>query len=166
MPGSTSLAFSQISSALKWAPDSANRRHTCARCGVTRIPLSLNGLVELSMQLLIISRNLILAQVAADCISVPVESGAEWASTFDCYRREERCLGSLAGQRATELQEAHRERVARNEVQASTLWAQPCLAYNVQIELDAAPGPRWEKRSRPSSEQNQVCWRVLGTPST
>ena len=89
------------------------------------------------MQLLIISRNLILAQVAADCISVPVESGAEWASTFDCYRREERCLGSLAGQRATELQEAHRERVARNEVQASTLWAQPCLAYNVQIELDA-----------------------------
>jgi len=118
------------------------------------------------MQLPIISRNLILTQVAADCIGVPVESGAEWASTFDCYRREERCLGSLAGQRATELQEAHRERVARNEVQASTLWAQPCLAYNVQIELDAAPGPRWEKRSRPSSEQNQVCWRVLGTPST
>jgi hypothetical protein len=26
--------------------------------------------------------------------------------------------------------------VARNEVRASPLWAQPCLAYNVQIELD------------------------------
>src|SRR5215203_3079714 len=38
MPGSTSLALSQISSALRCAPDSANRRHTCARCGVTRIP--------------------------------------------------------------------------------------------------------------------------------
>jgi hypothetical protein len=45
-------------------------------------------------------------------------------------------LGSSAGRRATELREAHRERVARNEVRASPLWAQPCLAYNVQIELD------------------------------
>jgi hypothetical protein len=45
-------------------------------------------------------------------------------------------LGSSAGRRVTELREAHRERVARNEVRASTLWAQPCLAYNVQIELD------------------------------
>ncbi|CAA9453728.1 MAG: hypothetical protein AVDCRST_MAG58-1114 [uncultured Rubrobacteraceae bacterium] len=34
------------------------------------------------------------------------------------------------------LREAHRERVARNEVRVSPLWAQPCLAYNVQIELD------------------------------
>jgi hypothetical protein len=34
------------------------------------------------------------------------------------------------------LREAHRERLARNEVRASPLWAQPCLAYNVQIELD------------------------------
>ena len=39
-------------------------------------------------------------------------------------------------QRATELREAHREKVARNEVQVSPLWAQPCRAYNVQIELD------------------------------
>ena len=46
-------------------------------------------------------------------------------------------MGSSAGHRATELREAHRERVARNEVRASTLWAQPCRAYNVQIELDA-----------------------------
>ena len=45
-------------------------------------------------------------------------------------------LGSSARRRATELQEAHLERVARNEVRASPLWAQPCLAYNVQIELD------------------------------
>jgi hypothetical protein len=45
-------------------------------------------------------------------------------------------LGSSAERRATELREAYRERVARNEVQASPLWARPCLAYNVQIELD------------------------------
>jgi hypothetical protein len=45
-------------------------------------------------------------------------------------------LGSSAGPRSTELREAHRERVARNEVRASPLWARPCLAYNVQIELD------------------------------
>jgi hypothetical protein len=45
-------------------------------------------------------------------------------------------LGSSAEQRATELREAHREKVARNEVRGSPLWAQPCLAYNVQIELD------------------------------
>lgn len=38
-------------------------------------------------------------------------------------------------QRAIELQEAHREEVARNEVRASPLWAQSCRAYNVQIEL-------------------------------
>ena len=35
-----------------------------------------------------------------------------------------------------ELREAHREKVARNEVRVSPLWAQPCRAYNVQIELD------------------------------
>jgi hypothetical protein len=45
-------------------------------------------------------------------------------------------LGGFARRRATELREAHRERVARNELRASPLWAQPCLAYNVQIELD------------------------------
>jgi len=35
-----------------------------------------------------------------------------------------------------ELREAHREKVARNEVRVDNLWAQPCRAYNVQIELD------------------------------
>ncbi len=40
-------------------------------------------------------------------------------------------------QRAIELREAHRERVARNEVRVSPLWAQPCRAYNVHIELDS-----------------------------
>src|SRR5919107_3748722 len=45
-------------------------------------------------------------------------------------------LSGSAGRRATVLREAHRERVARNEVRASPLWARPCLAYNVQIELD------------------------------
>jgi 2'-5' RNA ligase len=39
-----------------------------------------------------------------------------------------------------ELRESHREKVARNEVRHSPLWAQPCRAYNVQIELD--PGTR------------------------
>ncbi len=45
-------------------------------------------------------------------------------------------MRSSDGQRATKLREAHREKVARNEVRASPLWAQPCRAYNVQIELD------------------------------
>jgi AcrR family transcriptional regulator len=45
-------------------------------------------------------------------------------------------LGSSAGQRAIKLREAHREKVARNEVLTSPLWAQPCRAYNVHIELD------------------------------
>lgn len=35
-----------------------------------------------------------------------------------------------------ELREAHREKVARNEVRVDGLWARPCRAYNVQIELD------------------------------
>ena len=35
-----------------------------------------------------------------------------------------------------ELREAHREKVARNEVRVDELWARPCRAYNVQIELD------------------------------
>lgn len=39
-------------------------------------------------------------------------------------------------QRAMELRDAHREKVARNEVGVSPLWARPCRAYNVQIELD------------------------------
>jgi hypothetical protein len=45
-------------------------------------------------------------------------------------------LGSSDGQRAIKLREVHREKVARNEVRASPLWAQPCRAYNVHIELD------------------------------
>ncbi len=38
--------------------------------------------------------------------------------------------------RATELREAHWEKVARNEVRVSPLWARPSRGYNVQIELD------------------------------
>ncbi len=45
-------------------------------------------------------------------------------------------MRSSAEQRVMELREAHREKVARNEVRVSPLWAQPCRAYNVQIELD------------------------------
>jgi hypothetical protein len=45
-------------------------------------------------------------------------------------------LRSSGEQRAIELREAHRERVARNELRVSPLWAQPCRAYNVHIELD------------------------------
>jgi hypothetical protein len=40
-------------------------------------------------------------------------------------------------QRAMQLQEAHRQEVARNEVRASPLWAQPARGYNVHIELDS-----------------------------
>ena len=47
--------------------------------------------------------------------------------------------------RATELREAHRERVARNEVRVSPLWAQPCRGYNVQIELDTRTKSSLEK---------------------
>ena len=57
-------------------------------------------------------------------------------------------LGSSAGQRAIKLREAHREKLARNEVRASPLWAQPCRAYNVQIELPPTPKRRSGKRSR------------------
>ena len=45
-------------------------------------------------------------------------------------------LGSSAGQRVMNLREAHREKVARNEVRVSPLWAQPSRGYNVHIELD------------------------------
>ena len=44
-----------------------------------------------------------------------------------------------------ELREAHREKVARNEVRVSPLWAQPCQAYNVQIELDPRTKSSLEK---------------------
>jgi hypothetical protein len=89
------------------------------------------------MQLLIISRTEELAQTCEDWIGAPVKSSAQWVRTFDYYRREEQCLGSSAELRATELREAHRERVARNEVRVSPLWSQPCRAYNLHIELDA-----------------------------
>jgi hypothetical protein len=45
-------------------------------------------------------------------------------------------LGSSAGQQVMKLREAHREKVTRNEVRVSPLWAHSCRAYNVQIELD------------------------------
>ena len=45
-------------------------------------------------------------------------------------------MRSSAGRRARELREAHREKVARNELRFDELWARPCRAYNVQIELD------------------------------
>jgi hypothetical protein len=44
-------------------------------------------------------------------------------------------LHSSDGRRAAELREAHREKVARNEVRVSPLWARPSRGYNVQIEL-------------------------------
>jgi hypothetical protein len=54
-------------------------------------------------------------------------------------------LGSSAGQRVMKLREAHREKVARNEVRVSPLWAQPCRAYNVHIELDPRAKASLEK---------------------
>jgi hypothetical protein len=54
-------------------------------------------------------------------------------------------LGSSAGQRVMKLREAHREKVARNEVRVSPLWAQSCRAYNVQIELDPRTKASLEK---------------------
>jgi hypothetical protein len=44
-----------------------------------------------------------------------------------------------------ELREAHREKVARNEVRVSPLWAQPSRGYNVQIELDPPTRSALEK---------------------
>jgi len=44
-----------------------------------------------------------------------------------------------------ELREAHRERVARNEVRVSPLWAQPSRGYNVHIELDPRTRSALEK---------------------
>jgi hypothetical protein len=54
-------------------------------------------------------------------------------------------LGSSAGQRVMKLREAHREKVARNELRVSPLWAQPCRAYNVQIELNPRTKSSLEK---------------------
>lgn len=97
------------------------------------------------MQLPIISRNEGLAQTGADWIGAPVKSSAQWACTFDYDCREERFLGSSAGHRATGLREAHCERVARNKVRVSSLWAQHCRAYNAHIELDARTRAPLEK---------------------
>jgi 2'-5' RNA ligase len=57
-------------------------------------------------------------------------------------------LRSPGEQRATELREAHRGKVARNELRASPLWARPCRAYNVQIELDPAARASLEQVQR------------------
>lgn len=54
-------------------------------------------------------------------------------------------LGSSSGQLVMKLRETHRERVTRNEVRVSSLWARSCRAYNVQIELDARTKASLEK---------------------
>jgi 2'-5' RNA ligase len=54
-------------------------------------------------------------------------------------------LRSSDEQRAIELREAHREKVARNEVRVSSLWAQPSRGYNVHIELDLRTRSSLEK---------------------
>ena len=45
-------------------------------------------------------------------------------------------MRSSGQKRAIQLREAHQEKVARNKLRVSPLWAQPCRAYNVQIDLD------------------------------
>ena len=45
-------------------------------------------------------------------------------------------MRSSGQKRAIQLREAHQEKVARNKLRVSPLWAQPCRAYNVHIELD------------------------------
>ena len=57
-------------------------------------------------------------------------------------------MRSSSEQRVTELREAHREKVVRNEVRESPLWAQPCRAYNVQIELEPRTRAALEKIQR------------------
>ena len=65
------------------------------------------------------------------------------------------------------LREAHRERVERNELRASPLWAQPCLAYNVQIKLDPrTKASLWGDAAGALSKQSPACWCVLRRPST
>ena len=48
-------------------------------------------------------------------------------------------------QGAMRLREAHREKVARNEVRPSPLWARPSRGYNVHIELDSPSRSALEK---------------------
>ncbi len=57
-------------------------------------------------------------------------------------------LRSSDGRRAMELRETHREKVARNEVRVSPLWARPSRGYNVQIELDPRTRSSLEKIQR------------------
>ena len=54
-------------------------------------------------------------------------------------------MRSSGEQRAIELREAHREKVARNELRLSPLWAQPCRAYNVHIDVDPPARSSLEK---------------------
>jgi hypothetical protein len=70
-------------------------------------------------------------------------------------------LRSSDERRATELREAHREKVARNEVRASPLRARPSRGYNVQIELD----PR-ARSSLGKIQRRPTCWCVPRKPST
>ena len=58
-------------------------------------------------------------------------------------------LRSSDEQRAMQLREAHREKVARNEVQVSPLWAQPARGYNVHIELDPLQVSAGENTAEP-----------------
>jgi 2'-5' RNA ligase len=57
-------------------------------------------------------------------------------------------LRSSDEQRAMHLREAHRQKVARNEVRASPLWARPARGYNVHIELDPPTRSALEKIQR------------------
>jgi 2'-5' RNA ligase len=57
-------------------------------------------------------------------------------------------LRSSDEQRAIQLREAHREKVARNEIRVSPLWAQPSRGYNVHIELDPPTRSALEKMQR------------------
>jgi hypothetical protein len=57
-------------------------------------------------------------------------------------------LRSSDEQRAMQLREAHREKVARNEVRVSPLWARPARGYNVHIELDPPTRSALEKIQR------------------
>jgi 2'-5' RNA ligase len=57
-------------------------------------------------------------------------------------------LRSSGEQRAIQLREAHREKVARNELRVSSLWAQPSRGYNVHIELDPRTRSSLEKIQR------------------
>jgi hypothetical protein len=70
--------------------------------------------------------------------------------------RTERRLDSPGERGVGGLRKAHREKVARNEVRASSLWARPCRAYNVQIELspDARASLEQTQRNLRRAEPN------------